>query len=257
MALPPTALPAAAIELAPYRAVYTLSLAAKKAGSDIAAASGRISIEETEACDGWTVGQRFQLKIANNDGNDVELSSSFASWESKDGLHFRFTKRDLKDGKTDKELAGEAELKGLEAGGEVRLTKPTAGHLDLPAGTVFPTRQTLLLLERAAAGDNFFATKIFDGTADSGAEDVTAVIGARQEAPAEGTDATMSPLLRHPAWPVHLAFFNSEQGHDTPDFEIEMRLLDNGITHDMVLDYGDFSVKALLERIEMPAKPTC
>ncbi len=36
-----------------------------------------------------------------------------------------------------------------------------------------------------------------------------------------------------------------------------MRLLDNGISRDMVLDYGDFALRAKLGKLEALPKPSC
>ncbi len=44
---------------------------------------------------------------------------------------------------------------------------------------------------------------------------------------------------------------------DHPDYEVDMRLLDNGVARDMVLDYGDFAIKTSLNKIEALPKPKC
>jgi hypothetical protein len=36
-----------------------------------------------------------------------------------------------------------------------------------------------------------------------------------------------------------------------------MRLLDNGVARDMLLDYGDFAVKTVLDKLEALPKPSC
>ncbi len=36
-----------------------------------------------------------------------------------------------------------------------------------------------------------------------------------------------------------------------------MRLLDNGVSHDMMLDYGDYAIRAKLDDIEALPKPHC
>jgi hypothetical protein len=36
-----------------------------------------------------------------------------------------------------------------------------------------------------------------------------------------------------------------------------MLLLDNGISRDMVIDYGDYTIKAKLDTIEALGKPHC
>ena len=64
-------------------------------------------------------------------------------------------------------------------------------------------------------------------------------------------------LLARPSWRMRLAFFPADSGNDKPDYELGMRLLDNGVSRDMVLDYGEFAIKARLNEIEALPKPRC
>ena len=84
---------------------------------------------------------------------------------------------------------------------------------------------------------------------------VSGVIGAKVEPDAEA--AKRNPLLNRPGWRVRLAFFPADQKADKPDYELGMLLLDNGISRDMVIDYGDYSIRAKLEDIEALPKPHC
>ena len=156
-------------------------------------------------------------------------------------------------------MRGEATLNGVGKGGKVEFTKPNQSALDLAPGVIFPTAHTILLIERAAAGEAFVGKKLFDGSSDENAVDVTAVIGAPMTAEAGAAEEPVkSPLLARPSWRMRLAFFPAEAGNDDkPDYELGMRLLDNGVSRDMVLDYGDFAIKAILEKIEALPKPNC
>jgi hypothetical protein len=251
---------AGAADLAANRARYGVSLSSAKPDSGVVAVDGSMTVETAEACDGWTTEQRNKFTVHYVEDNpDLVLSATFVSWESKDGLRFRFSQRESKNGELDKEVSGEAQFSGPGKGGTATFTKPSAGTLDLPAGALFPTAHTNLLIDRAAAGEGFLAAKVFDGTSDDNANDVTAVIGAPQSADATAAAAgtVKSPLLQRPSWRVHLAFFPADITVDKPDFELTMRLLDNGISGDTVLDYGDFAIKAKLDQIEKLPKPAC
>jgi hypothetical protein len=252
---------AGATDLAANRAGYAVSLNSAKPDSGVVAVDGSMTVEMAEACDGWTTEQRNKFTVHYTEDNpDLVLSATFVSWESKDGLRFRFSQRESKNGELDKEVSGEAQLAGKGKGGSVTFTKPSGSSLDLLPGVLFPTAHTSLLIERAAAGEGFVAAKVFDGTSDDNANDVTAVIGAplAAEATASATAPTVkSPLLQRPSWRVHLAFFPADITVDKPDFELTMRLLDNGISGDTVLDYGDFAIKAMLDQIELLPKPAC
>ena len=126
---------------------------------------------------------------------------------------------------------------------------------------------TLVLIDRAKAGDQFVSRKVFDGSRSRTPTQITAVIGAVRQpgaAAAPPSDAAegetvKSPLLDKPSWRVRLAFFPpaAEEGAETPDYELGMRLLNNGVSRDMNLDYGDYVIKARLDEIEPLTKPAC
>ena len=250
---------ASAADIAPHRAIYSMALGTAKQNSGVVAATGSMAFEWGETCDGWTVEQRYKLAMHYSEETDVNMVSNFVTWESKDGKHYRFFQRKLKNGEVDEEVRGEAVLDGPGLGGKVEFTKPSQSTLELAPGVIFPTAHTILLIERAAAGEQFVAKKMFDGSSDENAVDVTAVIGGGQSAAAGAAEAPLkSPLLERPSWRMRLAFFPADATpDDKPDYELGMRLLDNGVSRDMVLDYGDFAIRATLDKIEPLPKPNC
>jgi len=249
---------AGAVEIAPHRALYSMTLGTAKPNSGVVAARGSMVFEWGETCDGWTVEQRYKLRMHYAEDTDVEITSNFVTWESKDGLRYRFYQRKLKDGELEEETRGEAQLAGKGKGGKVDFTKPNASALDLAPGVIFPTAHTLLLIERAKAGEQFVAKPVFDGASEENAADVSAVIGGAQSAEAGAAEETIkNPLLTRPSWRVRLAFFPPDASADKPEYELGMRLLDNGVSRDMVLDYSEFAIKAKLDEIEALPKPNC
>jgi hypothetical protein len=249
--------PASAVELAPSRVVYTTALSKAKPGSDIVAADGTMTLESGETCDAWTTEEHDQLTVHHLEGN-VTVGTNFVDWEAKDGLQFRFSQHNTKNGKPDDDISGEARLDGPGLGGSVSFSRPRDETLTLAPGVLFPTMHTIRMIERAASGDAFLAARVLDGEGGQNAVDVSAVIGAPQDAASgAASEAVKSPLLERPSWRVHLAFFAADATSDTPKFQLDMRLLDNGITRDMVFDYGDFSIKATLKEIAPLPKPSC
>jgi hypothetical protein len=247
---------AAAVELAPSRIVYTTTLSKAKPGGDVVDASGTMTLASGETCDAWTTEEHDKLTVQYAEGA-VTMDTSSVDWEAKDGLRFRFAQHATRNGKADDDISGEARLEGPGQGGTVDFTRPSAKTLPLASGVLFPVAHTIRLIERAAAGDAFLAAKVLDGEDGQNAGDVSAVIGSPQDAATgAAAEAVKSPLLERPSWRVHLAFFPADAS-DTPKFQVDMRLLDNGVTRDMVLDYGDFAIKATLKEIEALPKPRC
>jgi len=255
----PAALPAAA-DVSPHRALYILSLESAKASSGVAGASGGMYYEWGETCDGWTVEQRFRLRLLYSEEGAVDMNSTLVTWESKDGLRYRFNERRLRNGEVEDDIHGEAHLDGKGKGGLAEFERPEQSTLKLPEGTLFPTEHTLVLIDRALAGDQFVSRKVFDGAAVENAGQITAVIGPQLKPDPNPQKPLDNPLLQRPSWRVSLAFFPADAGNsdsDTPDYELRMRLLDNGVSQDMSLDYGDYVLRAKLDEIEALPKPSC
>jgi hypothetical protein len=250
---------ASAVEIAPHRALYRLSLASTKSGGGVLGASGAMAYEWGETCDGWTVQQRFRLRLEYAEQDNVEVSSTLVTWESKDGLRYRFNERRLRNGDLDEEIKGDAKLDGKDKGGTADFTKPEAARVTLPTGTLFPTAHTVLLIERAQAGEQFVSRQVFDGATVENAGQITAVIGPElKPGPASKNEKLpKSPLLDRPSWRVRLAFFPANGKSEQPDYELGMRLLDNGVSQDMLLDYGDYVIRATLDDIEALPRPSC
>ena len=218
-----------------------------------------MAYEWGETCDGWTVQQRFRLRLQYAEQDGVEVSSNLVTWESKDGLRYRFNERRLRNGEPDEEIKGEARLDGVGKGGTAEFTRPEATTLTLAPGVLFPTAHTLVLIERAQAGDQFVAKPVFDGASVENASQITAVIGPelKPDAAKPGEKPLDSPLLKRPSWRIRLAFFPPDSKVEQPDYELGMRLLDNGVSQDMALDYTDYVIRAKLDEIEALPRPSC
>src|SRR5690349_7020400 len=204
------AAPAKPAEIAPHRALYTMSLGNARNDSGVVDARGTMDYEWGETCEGWTIEQRYRLKMRYAETSDVDIVSSFVTWESKDGLRYRFNQKQTRNGEVDQEIRGEARLDGPGKGGVAEFAKPQPQTLKLDPGVMFPSAHTILLIDSARAGENFVSRLIFDGASAEKA-----------------------------------------------DYELGMRLLDNGVSQDMVIDYGEYSIRAKLDDIEPLNKPNC
>lgn len=246
---------AAAAEIAPHRALYQMTLGSTKGDSGVASATGTMAYQWGESCDGWTVEQRYRLKMGYSEQADVDISSNFVTWEAKDGLHYRFNQKETRNGEGGEPIHGEARLDEPGKGGAADFTTPQPKTIALPGGTIFPSAHTILLIDKAKAGENFVSRQVFDGSTEESAVLVSAVIGPKVEPDPEA--AKKSPLLNRPGWRVRLAFFPADQNAEKPEYELGMLLLDNGVSRDMTIDYGDYTIKATLDDIEALPKPGC
>jgi hypothetical protein len=247
---------ALAVEVAPHKAVYDLSLGRTSGGSEVADVSGVMTYEFADACDGWTVSQRSAMTFVYNNGEEVQLGWSMVSWESKDGLKYRFYARQMQSGQEKEEFRGEARLNAVGDGGEANYTSPSSYKVELPPGTLFPTAHSIKLLQQAGAGAPLMWAMIFDGSDAEGLFGINAFFG-RQAMPGQGVATNADPLTRGPSRHVELAFFAAGGQAAEPEHEQRLQLHDNGVVTDWRLDYADFEVAAKLAKIESVPRPSC
>jgi hypothetical protein len=211
-----------------------------------------MSYEMIDACDGWAVHQRLQMLLTNRDGQDIEMSSDYTTWESKDGLKLRFRTRQLSDGSVTSEVAGDASLEHAGGPGSATYTLPEPASKELPAGTLFPTVHTAVIIQAAIAGRKFLAVPLFDGTSANGAQDSSVAI-----APWGSKSATSFPdLTDMPSGRVRIAFFERDSTNQQSEYEVAMRYWANGVADNLSMDFGDFVMGGTLAEF-MALKPGC
>ncbi len=245
---------AGGIELAPHRAVYSMGLATIKPGAGLAGANGTMTYEFADACDGWVVENRIAITYSYTEGGQALSTTDFITWESKDGLKYRFRMRNTRDGEVTEEVEGSAELKPKGQGGVAHFTRPEPVTIDLPKGTVFPTEHTLRLMAAAERGEHTFLKVVFDGSGTEGPYEVNAVIGRRQD----DAPKVLSPLTsRQPMWPMRMAFFPVSSREAVPEFEMALDYQPNGIARAIVQSFKSFSLKGRLESVEPVPRRGC
>ena len=227
--------PAFAAELAAHRALYDLKLESAHS-SNVQSATGNMSYEVQDACDGWAVQQRLELNIVNSEGQNIQMVSDYVTWESKSGQRFRYRMKQTTDTAVTTQTEGEATT-GPQ-GGEAHYTQPEAKTVKLPPGTLLPMAHTNAIIEAARAGKKFVGIPLFDGTSDKGAQDTNITIVDWKPAGAAGKD--WQDLLKLPSTHVHVAFFDRGPEVTTPEYEVGMRYWENGVGDDLRMDFGDF-----------------
>src|SRR5437667_7187551 len=94
---------AGAADIAPHRALYSMSLGSTHGDAGVTGAGGTMAYQWGESCDGWTVEQRYRLKMAYAESADVSIASNFVTWESKDGSRYRFNQKETRTGNENEE----------------------------------------------------------------------------------------------------------------------------------------------------------
>lgn len=247
----------------PHRAMYSLKLSGTRNGSRVSDISGRMLFSWTDDCHAWNVQQKMQTRFFYSEGEVSDTVSDLISREAKDGSSFNFHTRHTGDGSDKTEIFhGHANLKVDDKGqgtGEAIYSGDNEKRIAL-TDTLFPAHHTMQLLEHARKGDKFFTVNVFDGADEKGFSEISSFINPAIEAKAvieKASSGKENQLLNVKAWPIRMAFFapNSETG--SPDYEMDMTLLDNGIIKTMTIDYGDYSMTADLVEVKALAPNKC
>ena len=237
--------------LAPHRAVYDLQLKDATERSGISSMYGRMVYEfNGSPCEGYTVSFRFVTQV--DTGEETRLTDQqTTTYEDLKNGNFRFLTRSFTDEKLDKEVRGSAHEN--EGGVSVDLAAPEKRQVEL-AESRFPTEHMIEVIDRAKKGDRFFESRIFDGS-DSGDKTlITTTVVGKKEAPAAGDpDADKAGTFStQDFWPVSIAYYDDTgTGDALPVYRMAFKLYENGITRDLTMDYGEFSLSGKLAKLEM------
>jgi hypothetical protein len=245
---------AVAAELMPHRALYKMTLTSSRGGSGIETVQGEMIADWSESCDGWTLDQRSVFDVGYSSGQNLRIVSNISTWESRDGLQYRFNVTNKTNEEVTERTEGHARLSGEKGGGTAEFEQPDASKTALPKGTIFPTEHSRQVLRDLGGAPMILSHTVFDGLTDGGPLQVSTVVGGEV---APDTTTAMAALKGLRSWPVQMAFFKAGAGASEPDQEIGMRLYENGVGEAMVLDFGEFKVRANLVKLDVDKHPSC
>ncbi len=250
--------------IAPHKALYSMSLSEIHAGSPITELLGEMFFKWEDTCDAWSTDHRFTIDYFYTDRPSISVTSHFVAWEDKTGNRIQFVSEGYTDGVLDEKTRGEA--RRLDDGtGDVNYQEPQGMTFELGKNFFFPAQHTVATIHNALEGKNFFNAVMFDGTDQEGPSEVNVFIEqpAMQNFPvARYTDnpAVDTDLLKTPSWNTRLAFYPQQgEGSDlsTPAYEMMVRLHQNGVVSDIVIEYDSFSVRQSLVALSALPQAEC
>lgn len=245
---------AMAATLIPHTAHYEMKLLSSRGGSGIEAVAGDMAVRWEGDCAGWTMSNRTVFDVTYTGGDSVRVTMDASTWEAAAGDRYTFLVRTLFNNKETERVEGKARLDGGRRIAE--FTLPTPKTIELPAGTMFPTAHTKMVLDAAGETPEIIRATVFDGFTDGGAQFVNAVVGKRLPAGKAGESAFLW-LQQQPAWGINLAFFDAAKADAEPNSEIRLKIFKNGIAEMMEMDFGDFRLLADLKKLTTGKPPAC
>jgi hypothetical protein len=249
-------------KLVAHRAIYTMTLDDARPAFGITGIDGRMVFEFTGSeCDGYSLNMRLvtQMTDSRDQTNLTDLRSS--TWEQGDGRKFRFQSEQYLNEKLGDMTVGRAVREKRNEAVKVKLSQPSPAELSLSGPLLFPTQHSLALIDAARAGQGLLQARIYDGS-EKGQKvyETTAFIGpmvrpsADVELEAAAKDKGLGELA---SWPVSIGYFESKGGDLTPSYQIDFRLYENGVSRELLIDYGDFSIHGTLTALEYLKAPEC
>ncbi len=248
-----TAALAAPSQLASHQAVYDLKLEDLKPNGGLEAVRGRIVLRIEQQCEGLIMNQRMVLEMVNTEGGVIVSDYLLSTWEDNSGNVMRFDMSNSLNGQTVEKYSGVAERS--EQSAVVTFSEPDQEDMELPVSVMFPADHTKKILETAKAGKNLLSAKVFDGNGAEGLSDTLTVIGKRKTL--QAPDEAVTSLEGMTYWPIQLSFFDLREQVNEPDYEVGMKMFDNGVATDLILKYQDFSLSGEVSNLEFLTAEKC
>lgn len=244
------------VVMTPHRAVYDITLHRAQGGSGIADMSGRMVYELTgNSCIGYSQNMRFVTYVVNQEGATSLTDLRTTSWEDAASRAFRFNSTQYKDRKLTETTVGDASRTNGSGRLKVALTRPTKKQLDLAPQAMFPIQHSRELVIRAQRGERLFTADLYDGSEKGDKVYTTVSFLGNKRAPGnvEGLEevASAKPLLKVPAWPVSISYYEPETSRQdaVPTYELSFLYYANGVSRRLLIDYGSFAVRGTLKEI--------
>ena len=247
-----------AMELASYRAVYDLQPVRIEQSSKSQPIDGQLAYEVMGSnCAGWKVATRLMNRTSFIDQGMRVTEVKSQSFEPSDGLSMSISQQESVDDK----LADDAQIKVRKAmsnaiaKGEVSGSKSL--NFSLPPDVIFPTQHQIKLLAAAEQGLSRDVSTVYDGSEGAKQFRIITFIGKRR-APADTQNKELSSLSNLASWSFQLGYYPvDDEQIDTPEFQATFNMYENGVSTEMLFDYGSYAMKAHVTKFEVLPVSVC
>jgi hypothetical protein len=251
-------------QLAPHRAFYTLEASRVDDGSGFSQINGKLAYEITGSdCEGYAVSYRVANRYVQAEGQSQVTDTQLTSFESGDGLELDMRQKQFNNSRLENEntikvkkakagFAGQGELKGGQTGDKSFETDPLS---------IFPTDFQKQLLDAAMKGETRFNALVYEGSDADKSMKAISFIGGRKSADMlkdAQTDKAVKSLGKMAYWPVTVSYYAADAtGDDAPIYQASFSMLENGISTDLLLDYGPYALAGKLNKLEILPAEAC
>ena len=243
---------ATSAQLLSHKATYTLKIQNIKDNSFIVGGQGQTFFEIVENCNGWNIKDDYVLiyellneKIANS-------FSSYSTYENHLGTKHSFELNEKSQFSGEKSYQGFIEKNKREISGSI--INSSIKKLTFKKDVLFPIEHLLELIKTAKNGKKILTKKVFFGNEDEEfIKIVSAFIGQIRISKSKDIEYLKGKKI----WPIKVAFYKEESKKENPEYEIYIEIDDLGVVHSYKVYYGNFEIKALLNKFELLPKKEC
>lgn len=250
-------------ELVPHRAVYEMTLDASRPAKGISGVQGRMVFEFAgSGCDGYTMNMRLVTRVEAYSGRASVSDLRSSTWEHGAGKQYRFNSSHYQGEKLKDSTSGDAVRLGNDGHVVVHVRVPKAKDLKVDGPVLFPTQHSLEILHAARSGKHLLQARVYDGSSNGDKVYATTAFigktlqpGAKLPAKRIANDETLEKLE---SWPISISYFDTdEETKETPVYQLNFRLYTNGVSRELLIDYGDFAIKGVLSSLEFMPSSEC
>jgi EipB-like len=207
------------------------------------------------------VNYRLVNDFKPNEGPGRLVDTSSTSYETDDGLTFRYAQKEYVDNKLEAEKKVSVDREpGKEGDGTSTLPMPE--DFKVLADAVFPMQHQHRLMAAAAAGETRDSSIVYDGGDGAKSYRVITFIGGKKSVALETDKGDAASLATLAAWPVSISYYPNGkvaegESQDTPLYQVNFDMFENGVAQNLLLDYGEFALQGKLVNYEASKETTC
>lgn len=236
------------VNILPHRAFYSVKLESANKNSTVKDTDGRMIIELTHDCKGWNLKQDSASVIEMKSSPSESMRSVYTAQESDDGKSLSFKTERVFNEKTKDSVEGQAGF--TDKGGSITYKTPETTQIQMKAGTMPPIAHMKKLIEAAESGQQSYSTQVFDGSFFGNPVLIDAFISDKKgNCQLTKTEETV--------YPMNLAIYAMPSTSSNPNFEITQNMGNNGVMCSYKINFGDYSVKGTLDRVEFLPNNVC
>jgi hypothetical protein len=251
-----------AASLAAHRAYYTLEAKRMDKESGLASVSGRLAYEiKGSDCEGYAVSYRIANRFSRSDGSDSQESDiRLTSFETGDGLSFDVQESQFVNAEVKTKIRVKASREALDAEATAELSGDETKSFKVDAAALFPTVFQKRIVDVALAGTTRDNTVVYEGTDGEKTQRVISFIGTKKTGLqiADVDEATRAEFAKLSYWPVTMSYYPMDASGDAqPNYQASFNMFENGVSTDMVLDYGSYALTGKLNKLEVFKTEAC